>query len=138
MVHALRECRRVLKGEGILIDLRPFHSQPAIEIVTRDGTFIPGHVDDSGGAGDDIAADEAIAEVVRGRLFALRKRTSFNFADYWDTLDGLLEHAEETWRGNACIPPFVAASARRCVAGTNDPYIIRIRKEMQIAVYYKR
>ena len=138
MVDALLECWRVLEPGGTLIDLRPFHSQPAIEIITTDGTFIPGRIDDSGGAPDDIAADEAMAEVVRRGLFTLSKRDSFEFATYWDTLDGLLEYAEERWRGDACIPPFVEASARRCVAGINEPYKIRRRREIHIAVYEKQ
>jgi hypothetical protein len=137
MVDALRECRRVLESGGKLIDLRPFHSQPAVEIMTREGVFVPGRVDDSGGAGDDIAADEAVAEAVCDGLFTLSKRTSFRFANYWETLDGLLAYAEEQWRDNACIPPFVAAGARRCVAGTADAYKIRIRREVHIAVYEK-
>lgn len=138
MVDALRECRRVLESGGKLIDLRPFHSQPAVEIMTTEGIFVPGRVDDSGAVGDDIAADKAMAEAVRGGLFTLSKRTSFRFANYWETLDGLLAYAEEEWRDIACIPPFVAAGARRCVAGTADPYKIRIRRKVHIAVYEKQ
>jgi hypothetical protein len=137
MVHALQECRRVLKGGGSLIDLRPFYSQPAIEIITTDGIYVPGHVDDTGGATADITADEAITEVIRSGLFTLRKRASFNISDFWDTLDGLLEHAEEKWGENACIPPFVVAAARRCTVEKEGPYKIRIGKEMHIAVYTK-
>ena len=71
MVHALLECWRVLETDGILIDLRPFHSNPALEVITVEGIFVPGNVDDSGGAPDDIAADEAIAEMVRRGYFTL-------------------------------------------------------------------
>lgn len=138
MVHALLECWRVLKTDGILIDLRPFHSQPALEVITADGVFVPGHVDDSGGAADDIAADEAIAEVLHRGYFTLKKQDSFKFADYWNTLEGLLEHADERWRDHACIPPFVAEAARRCVAEAGSQYQIRVSREMHIAVYQKR
>jgi len=138
MVHALLECWRVLEPDGILIDLRPFHSNPALEVITADGIFVPGNVDDSGGAPDDIAADEAIAEMVRRGYFTLTMQDSFKFADYWDTLDGLLEHADERWRDHACIPPFVAEAARRCVAEAGSQYQIRVSREMHIAVYQKR
>ena len=137
MVDALGECRRVLEGGGSLIDLRPFHSRPAIESITAEGIFVPGRVDDSGSVPDDIAAEEAITEAVSRGLFTLNKKESFEFANYWDTLDGLLEHADEKWREYSCIPPFVIAGARRCVAGTDDPYKIRIRREVHIAVYKK-
>ena len=127
----------MLEGQGVLIDLRPFHSQPALEIFTTEGIFIPGRVDDSGGAADDIAADNAMAAVAGEGLFTLSKRASFHFANYWDTLEGLLAYADERWRDHACIPPFVQAGARRCVAATGGPYKIRIRRRVHIAVYDK-
>ena len=135
MVHALLECWRVLEPEGVLIDLRPFHSKPALEIITADGIFVPGHVDDSGCVADDIASSEAIAAMVRQGYFALQKQDSFQFANYWDTLDGLLEHADEKWRDFACIPPSVVAGAWRCIAGANGRYRVRTYREMHIAVY---
>lgn len=137
MVHALLECWRVLKPDGLLIDLRPFHSNPPLEIRTADEIFVPGHVDDSGGAPDDIAADEAIAEVVRHGQFLRTMQDTFNLADYWDTLDGLLEHAEESWRDFACVPPFVVAAARRCVASAGPYYKVRVRRVIHITTYQK-
>jgi hypothetical protein len=138
MVHALLECWRVLETDGILIDLRPFHSNPALEVITADEVFVPGHIDDSGGAADDIAADEAMTEVVGRGQFTLIMQDSFKFADYWDTLEGLLEHADERWRDHACIPPFVVEAARRCVAVAGSQYQIRVSREMHIAVYRKQ
>ena len=138
MVHALQECWRVLEPEGLLIDLRPFHSNPELEVITADRIFVPGHVDDRGGAPDDIAADEAIAEVVRRGLFTLTKQDLFKYADYWDTLEGLLEHADERWRDFACIPPFVVEGARRCIASSGPHYQIRVRRKVHIAVYRKQ
>ena len=66
MVHALLEGWRVLACEGKLIDLRPVHSNPPIELMTAGSHFVPGHVIDEAGALDDMAANKAMDEVVRG------------------------------------------------------------------------
>ena len=128
----------MLQPDGALIDSRRFHSRPAVEVLTADEIFVPGQVDDSGGVADDIASDEAIAEVLRRGNFTLQMQDSFKFANYWNTLDGLLEYADERWRDFACIPPFVVEGARRCIAGSGNRYRIRIRRGMHIAVYRKQ
>ena len=103
MVHPLLECWRVLEADGLLIDLRPPHSDPALEVITADGTFVPGYVDHSEEEADDIAADEAIVEVLNRGYFILQTQDSFIFSTYWETLDGLLEYADERWCGSARI-----------------------------------
>jgi hypothetical protein len=138
MVDALLESWRVLVADGIMIDLRPYHTKPALEIITAEDTFVPGYIDDSGGVADDIASDNAIAEVVRQGRFVRVLQDSFKFANYWDTLDGLLEYADDRWRGFACVPPFVVEAARLCIASAPSNYQVRIRRTMHIAVYKKQ
>ena len=79
MVHALLECWRVLGREGKLIDLRPVHSYPPIEVMSAGSHFVPGHVADEAGAADDMAADEAMVEVVRRGYFAPQMHDTFKF-----------------------------------------------------------
>lgn len=67
MVHALREARRVLKPDGILIDLRPpvMHSPVGI---LRAGRFTElGRT--CGSLDGDRAANRAVSRVLAGRLF---------------------------------------------------------------------
>ncbi|MFN2143437.1 MAG: hypothetical protein ACK2U5_23355 [Candidatus Promineifilaceae bacterium] len=138
MVDALLESWRVLVADGIMIDLRPYHTNPALEIITANGTFVPGYIDDSGSVADDIASDNAIAEMVRQGRFARVSHDSFRFANYWDTLDGLLAYADERWRDFACIPPFVVEAARLCVASAGSHYQVRVPRAIHIAVYKKQ
>ncbi len=76
MVHALHETHRVLKTDGLLLDLRPgpVHRRVGIEV---DGQYeqlaIMGEKLD-----DDHAANRAVAEVIQKRLFKAVSRTQFN------------------------------------------------------------
>ena len=138
MVHALLECWRVLGREGKLIDLRPVHSNPPIELITAGSRFVPGHVMDEAGAADDMAADEAMDEVVRRGFFIPQMYETFKFAVYWDTLEGLLAYADRKWRDTKRLPPEVLERARRHIAGTSGRYRLCIRSTMHIAVYRKQ
>ena len=143
MVDALLESWRVLQPDGLMVDLRPYHSNPALEIMATGGCladdiFVPGHIDDSGGTPDDVASDEAIDEVVRQGYFIPMTQDSFKFANYWDTLDDLLAYADEKWRDFACIPPFVVEAARLCIASVGPHYRVRTRRNVHIAIYRKQ
>jgi hypothetical protein len=76
MVHALRETHRVLKADGLLLDLRPgpVHRRIGIEV---DGQYeqlaIMGEQ-----LHDDYAANRVVAEVIQEGLFKLVSRTQFN------------------------------------------------------------
>jgi hypothetical protein len=76
MVHALHETHRVLKTDGLLLDLRPgpVHRRIGIEV---DGQYeqlaIMGEQ-----LHDDYAANHAVAEVIKEGLFNLVSRTQFN------------------------------------------------------------
>ena len=137
MVHALLESWRVLALEGKLIDLRPVHSNPAVEVITAGSHFVPGHLDDEADAAEDMAADEAMVEVVRRGYFAPQMQDTFKFAVYWDTLEDLLEYADRKWR-DTMLPADVREQARRHIAGIDGRYRICIRDTMHIAVYRKQ
>ena len=138
MVDALTECWRVLEPGGILVDLRPVHSNPALEILVGEAAYVSGRIQDADGEPDDIAAHEAMAEVVRRGCFALEKQETFEYGDYWESLEGMLAYAADRWRDFVFIPPAVIQSARRTIDGQISPYRIRIRRTMHIAVYCKR
>jgi len=137
MVHALLECWRILGREGTLIDLRPVHSNPPLEVISSESRFVPGHLVDEAEAVDDQAAHEAMDEVVRRGYFAAQMRDSFKFASYWDTLEGLLAYDEKKWRDTKCLPVEVVDRIRRHIAAIDGRYRIYIHNTIHIAVYGK-
>jgi hypothetical protein len=113
MVHALAECRRVLRTAGLLIDLRPFAGNWPLEVVapsaspTRStpGAWAVGRVDDSQERPDDQAANAAIAHAVRAGWFRAERTTTFEYAWYWDTLAELEAYIAERWATVLRLPP---------------------------------
>ena len=118
MVHALQEARRVLKPNGILIDLRPmpFHRRVAISRAGQD-QFVGVMREKFDG---DRAANRAVAEVLREKLFRPGIRLQFNcnratdsveeFQEWLDEFtrlgnlpshDWLLKRLEQAWRGKS-------------------------------------
>jgi hypothetical protein len=76
MVHALDEAHRVLKSDGLLIDLRPapVHRRVGIEV---EGQFRQlARMNES--LIDDFTANRAVAEVLRERRFKAISRTQFS------------------------------------------------------------
>ena len=138
MVHALLECWRVLGRDGNLIDLRPVHSNPPIEVIAGASRFVAGHLCDEVEAADDVAANEAVDEVVRRGYFAPQMRDTFEFASYGNTLEGLQAYADRKWRDTKQLMPEVVDNARRHIADMDGCYRICIRNTIHIAVYRKQ
>jgi hypothetical protein len=76
MVHALHEAQRVLKPDGRLIDLRPMHIHRRVGI-SQAGIYqqigMMHEIFD-----DDLAADRAVAQVLREGFFKIEGRIKFN------------------------------------------------------------
>jgi SAM-dependent methyltransferase len=101
MVHALYEAHRVLKPDGILIDLRPAlkHRHAGLVLSPADGL---GHGSDFKSLGvmredftDDRAANRAVAHVVREGLFRRESRAEFDLDPMMDSLDDLREWLDD-------------------------------------------
>jgi SAM-dependent methyltransferase len=76
MVHALREAHRVLKPNGLLLDLRPgpVHRRVGIEV---DGQYRQVAIMNES-LNDDYAANRAVTEVLQEGLFKSASRIQFN------------------------------------------------------------
>jgi hypothetical protein len=138
MVDALLEIWRVLVPEGNLIDLRPVHSNPPLELFTAGSRHVLGHVIDEMGRLDDIAAIEAMAEVVRRGYFTAQMQEMFKFAVYWDTLDGLVAYAKRKWRNKKHLPQEDLERVRQHISATDGRYRLCIPSTMHLAVYRKQ
>lgn len=83
MVHALREARRVLKPNSVLIDLRPAVAHREAGIVTGGCYRKVGKMQER--LEIDRAANRAIAQVLHDGLFRIHRRARFEGRCVYDT-----------------------------------------------------
>jgi hypothetical protein len=89
MVHALQEAHRVLKPEGLLIDLRPAPAHRRLGIGEGRRWQFVGSLHEV--LDDDYAANAAIARVIQDGYFRPGKRTQFQLDRVMDTIDDIRE-----------------------------------------------
>jgi len=94
MVDALRRARGWLRRTGFLIDLHPTSAVAAVVV----GGTIAGPLQTGSAPTRHQEATDAIASVVRERLFTLDDEMDFEFSTYADTLEELQEHILEDRR----------------------------------------
>ena len=84
MVHSLTEAQRVLKPNGILIDLRPAHKHRRARVGDGKDWQMVGVMREN--FDDDIAANRAVRQVVREGLFQQESLIAFDLDRVMDTL----------------------------------------------------
>lgn len=94
MVHALREAHRVLKPNGLLFDLRPAKVHRRAGILAGGRWRLIGALRES--FDDDVAADRAVAQIVKERSFRPVLRRQFVVDRVMDTIDEFHDWVGET------------------------------------------
>ena len=89
MVHALEEAWRVLRPDGLLIDLRPAMANRRVEIEGPNGVRAVGLMQEI--FDDDIRANRAVASVIRRGLFRRIGRQRFDCARVMDSVAAFRE-----------------------------------------------
>lgn len=89
MVHALHEAWRILRPDGLLIDLRPAAVHRRVGLMQAERYRPVGVMRER--FDDDRAADRAVAEVEREGRFKLERRTVFACNRTVDSLDEFQE-----------------------------------------------
>lgn len=83
MVHALEEIRRLLRPDGSLIDIHPVLEAPLIKVYQGDRVLFaepyPGYDDYEV---DLRQAEDALAQIVKRRLFVIERNGDFDFLTY--------------------------------------------------------
>lgn len=92
MVHALNEAWRVLRQDGILIDLRPLHADITLEAVTDEQSTLLSRYTREIPDINDKAADSAMALIVDENKFQFIDSTTFEYVKFYDSGEELLEY----------------------------------------------
>lgn len=135
MVHALREGRRVLTPEGLLLDLRPFAGNWPLEVVAGAQAWAAGTLDDSQEVRDDRAANAAIADLVRHGEFVQERATTFEYAWNWTSVAELEAYIAERWSTVMRLSAPTRAAAVRLVAKAGPGARVRLRRGMLLGRY---
>ena len=93
MVHALNEAQRVLKSNGILIDLRPALAHRRAGLGEGAEVQWVGVMRED--FADDRAANRAVAQVLRDGLFRREAKTQFDLDRVLDSLEDFREWLDD-------------------------------------------
>lgn len=139
MVHALRGLWRVLAEHGTLVDVRPLSSQCPVEAVSAEALVQIGEVDGTGMMADDAAADDAIRQSVDHGWFVSRRKTTFDFTFYWDSVAEMTSMLGERRRTKQVIPPSadLERAHQELSARHGGGVRLRCRTPTLLAVYEK-
>lgn len=89
MVHALEKTKRLLRTDGVLIDIHPVPGAPVIEVRSGERVVLA-EPSPSYDYDDDLRnADQALAWVVQDGIFRLEARREFEFVTYASTISEL-------------------------------------------------
>jgi SAM-dependent methyltransferase len=94
MVHALEEIHRLLRPDGVLIDIHPAREAPLVE-VHADGRIVVTETYPRAHGDDLVQAEEALSESVRTGVFAEEAVRAFEFMTYGSSVAELRAFFEE-------------------------------------------
>lgn len=138
MVHALNEIHRVLKPDGVLIDLRPIVDAWAVEVVSSTAQETGTLEAESTALEDDHAAEEAMREVESLGWFVKKQARNFSYNYYWDTPSEMKSSVENDWQGIAILPKVVHRKTSALWASAGAEARVRIRMQLHIAEWQKK
>jgi len=136
MVHALSEIWRTLAAGGVLLDIRPYLPFGPLELVRGPEARSLGRLDEAEFDPGDPAADDAVAEVTRRGLFALRQTGSFYSSSYWDSVAELREYLKD-WYDVARLPRRLAGEARTALRRAGSSGRLRLKTYVVVNVMRK-
>lgn len=136
MVHALQQVHRVLKPDGILVDLRPAPAHRRLGIGEGRSWRFVGELHEV--LDDDYAANAAVDRVIRAGLFRKEKRMRFQLDRVMDTLQDVRDFIEE-FDERRNLPPHTRLLERleRRWRRLPEPDKFAVRGPMHLAVLRK-
>ena len=133
MVHTLKEIKRVLVPNGILIDLRPILDRWHIEVASAREVRETGRMQDFPiGLADDEASNRSVAEAEKNGWFVREREEFFPLTYLWDTANEMEEWVEEEWHDFIGLDEETKRATRSAWAlGDADS---RVRVKMKILI----
>ena len=135
MVHALTEARRVLKPNGILIDMRPAAKHRRAGLGEGKRWQFVGAMREK--FDDDNAADRAVRQVIRAGLFEKIKQVEFNLDRVMDSLEDVHVWLNDFSTDKLPSHEWLYRRIERAVAKEPDGTKITIRGPLKIGLLRK-
>ena len=135
MVHALTEVHRVLKPNGILIDMRPATQHRRAGLGEGKGWRYVGAMRQP--FDDDHAADRAVRHMIRAGYFRRESNIQFNLDRVMDTLQDFCAWLDDFPKDKASILNSLDHKVERALATRPDNTKITIRGPLKIGLLRK-
>jgi hypothetical protein len=138
MVHALKEAHRVLKPEGLIIDLRPGPVHRRVGIQIKDSWSLVGVMRED--LSDDRAADRAVKAAIHEDLIRPEGYSRFDVKRHVGTLARFQAFLDEFATLGANLPPhdwLVDRLAALIARQSTKPKIV-VRGPIQLRILRKR
>jgi hypothetical protein len=139
MVHALEETRRILKPDGILIDIRPLNGGWPIEVASNGGVKETGHVEAlPEPLSADRASNAAMREVEARGWFRREREELFPFFYSWDTPSEMEQFISEDWSDFITLGDTLKWETRSAWATGDADSRVRVRVKILITQWRVR
>ena len=138
MVDALREARRVLKAQGVLVNVRPVTTPMVVEVVVATRTIWAKEVPSYSTPEDVAAAEAAVQRALSGEWFAFEKSLHYDFDVYCDTAADLSLYAQARKLPEDKIPYEELESRRRELGADGQTARLRCRRPWLMSTYRKK
>lgn len=115
MVHALEKVHRLLRPDGVLIDIHPDGAPPPIDVLINGHATRAGYLQERDGFVEYFQADDALDEIVRRGLFMLERTEIFDFITHADTIAELSDYLTAEW-SDAVLPEAVIQRADKLLS----------------------
>lgn len=135
MVHALKEAHRVLKPNGILLDLRPAAQHRRVGLGEGKRWRQVGVMRES--FDDDYAADRAVQQVMREGLFHREARYEFDLDRVMDTLQDCRDWLEDFSTEKLPSHEWLYRRVERALAKKQDGVKIVVRGLLKLSALMK-
>jgi hypothetical protein len=138
MVHALEEVHRVLRADGVIIDLRPVADHWPVEIVSAGQCWLAGRLEDlPPQLAEDAASEAALEQAKQAGLFEMKSQATFDFSYYWESLQDLRRYIEDEWAEYCLLPGAVFDKAQAVWEQVHTDRQARVRLTMQLGVWQR-